>query len=242
MHRFYTDKTEGNIAYISGPDAAHITRVLRISAGGEIEVCSNGMRYRGVVLEAGRDIVKAELYDGEEMDTEAPVAITLYQGLPKQGKMEVIIQKCVELGAFAIVPVEFSRCVSKGGERGKSKAERWNRVAYEAAKQCGRAVIPEVYDIIRPDDAIRMMAGHDLIIAAWEQAKMPFAGALECPAPKSVGLVIGPEGGLEQSEAEALERAGAKLVTLGPRILRTETAGMAAVSVITYHYGGWGGI
>ncbi len=183
--------------------------------------------------------VIAEIIEENFQNTELPVKIYLFQGLPKSDKMELIIQKAVELGAGAIIPVEMNRCVVKlDDKKKKSKTARWQAIAESAAKQSKRTVIPEVYDAVPYKKAVAMASELDMFMVPYE-SKNGMAETIEVLAKinkcKSVGIIIGPEGGFEENEiAHALE-AGGQIVSLGKRILRTETAAITAVSMCMLH-------
>lgn len=240
MHRFYADESrlaEG-MAYLTAEDARHATRVLRMTEGEQAEVFLSGQRWLGEIRDISPEDVSLKLLE-ELPSTETRLRITLYQGLPKAEKMELIIQKAVELGAKAIVPVAMNRCVVKLDERdGRKKQERWQKIAREACKQSGRCLMPRVDAPIPFKELLRRLPGHDAAIVPWEDARGYSLNAFhrEHPALTSLAVVIGPEGGMSTEEIEAMAQAGCLPVTLGPRILRTETAGLAAISALMCLY------
>ena len=241
MHRFYADENRlaPGLAYLTPEDARHATRVLRMTPGQQAEIFLEGRRYLGQISEiTGADVALRLL---EELpSTEARLRLTLYQGLPKADKMELIIQKAVELGAEAIVPVAMSRCVVRLDERdGRKKQERWQKIAHEACKQSGRCQEPEVAAPLSFRELPTRLAAHDAAIVPWEDARGYSLTAFhrEHPEIKRLAVVIGPEGGMSAEEIEAMKQAGCLPVTLGPRILRTETAGLAAISALMCLYG-----
>ncbi len=238
MNRFFVKKDDirDNSALITGEDLKHISKVLRMAPGDKVMLCDGeGYQYLAEISEITKDCVRLEILNGERCAAEPSRRITLYQGLPKGDKMELIVQKCVELGISEIVPVAAERSIVKikPGEFG-GKRTRYQRVAYEAAKQCGRGRIPEVADLTT--FKVADMTRHDLIIIAYEDEKGTTLKSLLRANMQAgdIAIVIGPEGGLESSEVELLIQKGGKAVTLGPRILRTETAGMAALAMILY--------
>lgn len=238
MNRFFVKKDDiaGNAAVITGEDVKHISKVLRMAPGDKVMLCDGeGYQYLAGIREIAKDEVLLEILSGERCASEPEQRITLYQGLPKGDKMELIVQKCVELGISEIVPVAAERSIVriKPGEFG-GKRTRYQRVAYEAAKQCGRGIIPEVTDIVTFKSAD--MSRHDLIIIAYEDEKGTTLKSLLRSNMQAgdIAIVIGPEGGLEKAEVDLLIQKGGTAVTLGPRILRTETAGMAALAMILY--------
>jgi len=243
MHRFFADEAgiQSGKARLNAEDSKHALRVLRLEEGDEIELVCAPARYLARI-ESAEDIVTVSVLE-ELRRTEAKTQVTLYQGLPKADKMELIAQKTTELGVFAIRPVAMERCVVKleGKDAGK-KTERWQKIAREAVKQCARVTVPEVLEPKRLAQLKEEFAALDLLIVPWEdardgsirQALAPFEGKEDL----RVGILIGPEGGIGEKEAMWLaENANAKLVTLGPRILRTETAGLAALTMVMAYRG-----
>ena len=225
---------------IIGSDVNHIAHVLRMKIGEKIVVSDgNGASYCCAIQEIGRDAVKAALLDGQVSDSELPVEITLFQGLPKSDKMELIIQKAVELGASRIVPVEMARCVVKLDAKKKSaKTARWQAIAESAAKQSGRSVIPTVGAVMTFADALCEAEKLDMLFVPYEGADSvrAFRDKLDGIRPgMRIGIFIGPEGGYETSEVEEAKAAGGEIVSLGKRILRTETAGIAALSICMFY-------
>lgn len=239
MHRFFAgeDGIVNGTACLNDGDSQHALRVLRLAPGDEIElVCAPG-RYLARIEGETDGRVTVRVLEALR-PTEARTQVTLYQGLPKADKMEMIVQKTTELGVYAIRPVAMERCVVKleGKDAGK-KTERWQKIAREAVKQCARATVPQLLELKRLAQLGEEFSQLDVFIVPWEdardgsirQALAPFEGqeALR------VGILIGPEGGISEREARWLaENAGAKLVTLGPRILRTETAGLCALTMV----------
>ena len=239
MHRFFADENgiDHGTACLNIEDSRHALRVLRLAMGDEIElVCAPG-RYLAQITGETDGLVQVKILQALRQ-TEARTQVTLYQGLPKADKMEMIAQKTTELGVYAIRPVAMERCVVKleGKDAGK-KVERWQKIAREAVKQCARVSVPEVLEPKKLTQLEEELKQLDVLIVPWEDARdgsirralAPFEGreALR------VGILIGPEGGISGQEAHWLaENAGAKLVTLGPRILRTETAGLCALTMV----------
>lgn len=235
MRRFFCDSISGGNATITGDDAHHIGRVLRMKAGDALSLCDGaGNEADAIIVSISPDAVICKVGNRRQSDIESPVRVTLFQCLPKTGKMETIVQKCTELGAFAIVPVVSARCVVVPGKDFDKKRERYARVALEAAKQSRRALVPQVLPLldIRAIDP----AAFDLFLTAYEEeSSRTLKQALHAAnAPQEIALLIGPEGGLEESEVRRLADAGAVAVSLGKRILRTETAGMAMLAQTLY--------
>ena len=239
MHRFFADErgiADGR-AFLNAEDAQHALRVLRLEAGDEVELVCAPSRFLARIEDTADGEVCLQVI-GHLADTEAKTHVTLYQGLPKADKMEWIVQKSTELGAFAIAPVAMIRSVVKlEGKDAQKKTERWQKIAREAVKQCARVSVPEVR-VPRKLSALKdELNALDLLIVPWEDARdgsiadclEPFKNQEEL----NVGILVGPEGGIDQKEAEWLcENAGAKLVTLGARILRTETAALASQTIV----------
>ena len=234
MRRFFCDSITTDSAAITGDDAHHITRVLRMKAGDALSLCDGaGNEYEALIVSVSPEAVSCSVSNPHTSEAESPVQVTLFQCLPKAGKMELIVQKCTELGVFSIVPVQSARCVVVPGKDYDKKRERYNRVALEAAKQSRRAMIPRVLPLttLKKID----VKSFDLFLVAYEDENtVSLKQALRAASPKTIALLIGPEGGLEESEIAQLVQAGAKSVSLGRRILRTETAGMAMLAQTLY--------
>ena len=238
MHRFFVHETDiqKGTAWIAGEDVKHIAKVLRLGPGDLLSLCNGqGMDYTARIDCIEKERVRLSIIQSAPCPAEPVHRVTLYQGLPKAGKMETIIQKCVELGACAFVPINAQRSVVKITPQDfRKKIPRYQRVAYEAAKQSGRGIIPQISDLSTFAGAD--MTGHDLIlIADEEEHATSLRDILQTQdAVSDIALVIGPEGGLDRAEVAALVQKGGRCLTLGPRILRTETAGMAALAMILY--------
>lgn len=242
MYRFYVqeDRIGADGIIIEGSDVNHIKNVLRLEPGDWVVACDGaGKDYvsRIQALEADRVILQVEKV--QETGSELPVKITLFQGLPKKDKMEFVIQKAVELGVYEIVPVIMKRCVVRldGEKKIRKKQERWQAIAEAAAKQCDRGIIPVVHAPVTMDQAFDIARGIEYNMIPYElQDGMEASREIVAEAchHKTLGIFIGPEGGLEQEEvSQAMERQIHPL-TLGKRILRTETAGMALLSILMF--------
>ena len=212
----------------------HIARVLRLRAGDAVQLCDgNGRECDAVIRSVSSDAVVFQTEPWRAAETEPCVSITLFQCLPKAGKMETIIQKCVELGACGFVPVQSERCVVVLKPPYEGRIERWQRVSEEAAKQSRRGIIPKVLPPIALDKLD--FSGYDTVFAAYEnEHTVSLKTALREHCGTRIAIVIGPEGGFSDAEIETLIRKGARSVSLGTRILRTETAGMAMLAQILY--------
>lgn len=234
MNRFFTEDIAGDTARITGEDVRHISRVLRLRVGEKIAVCDGrATEYIGEITEISDQAVLCRLSEGTPSLSESAVRVTLFQGLPKSGKMETIVQKCVELGIDTVVPTLFSRCVAVPTRDFEKKRIRYQRVALEAAKQSRRGIIPKVTGVVKPKD-IDFDAFDTVLIAYEDEHATTLKQALRAGVGERIALIVGPEGGLEQEEVDSLRSRGAKAVSLGRRILRTETAGMAMLAQVLY--------
>lgn len=241
MYQFFVPPVniQGNRIVITGEDVNHIKNVLRMKAGEEIAVSNgvDGKEYRCGIIEIGEEIICGLRFIKED-GVELPSKITLFQGLPKADKMELIVQKAVELGAYEIVPVSMKRCVVKLDEKKqKSKISRWQSISEAAAKQSKRSIIPEVKPVMTMKQAVSYAKEMDVLLVPYELAEdMPKTRELiEAIKPgQHIGFFIGPEGGFDEEEMKTAIEAGAQPITLGRRILRTETAGLAVLSILMY--------
>ncbi len=235
-HFFIPEGPSGDREFtVEGPDVNHIRNVLRMKPGEKVAVSDGQDRdWYCIITEIARDLVRLQV-EAEAESAELPARLTLYQGLPKGDKMEWIIQKAVELGAHRIVPVAMKRSVVKlDVKRLEGKRQRWNAISESAAKQSGRSRVPEVSTVYSLEEAVREAAELDLALLPYENARGMAATESALQALQSgmdVGIFIGPEGGFDRSEVERLQQAGARTISLGRRILRTETAGMAALTL-----------
>ena len=248
MHKFFTqpEYISDKVARIIGDDVKHIYKVLRLTEGSEVIVNNSlGKEYLCKISSITKTEVEFDILEEVEKSNESSIEITLFQGLPKSQKMDLIVQKGTELGVFKFVPVITERVdVKIKGEF--KKLSRLSKIALEAAKQSKRSIIPEVTEPIEFDDAIKSIQNMDLFVVPYENSQNYGINSLireiKLDEIKKVGIMIGPEGGFEEVEIEALKNNGAKIVTLGNRILRTETAGFVAASLIQYELGDLGGV
>ncbi len=242
MNQFFVEPTQiqDKKIFITGKDFNHIKNVLRMKIGEELSV-SNGMdgkEYRGIIEEFTEDSVVCSLAFIKEDGVELPSKVYLYQGLPKADKMELIIQKAVELGVYEIIPVATKRAVVKLDEKkSKSKLTRWQAISEAAAKQSKRAIIPNVAEVLSFKEALKDCQKAEIKVIPYELAEgmdktKEIIGNLK-PG-QDVAIFIGPEGGFDESEISMAIGAGVTPVTLGKRILRTETAGFTILSWIMY--------
>ena len=241
MYRFFIDGgiASGQDIHITGDDYNHIKNVLRMRKGEEILISDGQDReYLCEITDFADGEVVAAIKDIMGTSRELPAKITLFQGLPKGDKMEQIIQKTVELGVTEIVPVAMKRCVVKlDDKKAGKKIERWNGIALSAAKQSKRGIIPEVKNVMTYKDAVKLASSLDACLVPYENAE-GIEGARKLvnsmKGKKSIGIFIGPEGGFDDSEITLELEAGAQTLTLGRRILRTETAGMTMLSILMF--------
>jgi 16S rRNA (uracil1498-N3)-methyltransferase len=247
MHKFFVskDNISGNTAVISGDDVKHIYKVLRLESGDKVNINNcEGKEYLGEILSVDKKDVRVKLIKGLEISNESHLKITLFQGLPKSSKMDLIVQKGTELGISYITPIITERVVVKSEIGEFTKTERWQRIALEACKQSKRSLIPEVNTPIEFEELLNRANEFDLIVVPYENEEgygiKKLMQDISSPI-NNVAIVIGPEGGFEEIEINALSDKGAKIVTLGPRILRTETAGFVCAALLQYELGDIGG-
>lgn len=233
MRRFFATEVKENSIIISGDEANHIKNSVRLKLGDQfIAIDGSSMDYYCKISDIDKD-VHAEIISKERNKAEPDVNITLYQAYPKSAKMNEIVQKAVELGAVSIVPFLSKRCVKRSSGQG----DKLTRVAVSAVKQCGRSILPEVPDVQNFNHVLELMKRHELLIVCYEEEIIkPLSEALKNEA-KDIGIVIGSEGGFEREEIETMKEAGGVVVTLGRRILRTETAGIAVLASCFYDKG-----
>ena len=234
MHRFFTNEIQPNTAVVRGDDVKHIAKVLRLREGDSVQLCDGrGNECDAVIASVSPDVVAFDTQQWRKAASEPKTEVTLFQCLPKAGKMETIIQKCVELGACGFVPVQSERCVVVLKPPYEGRIERWQRVSEEAAKQSRRGVIPQVALPAALDKLD--FTGFDTVLVAYEnEHTVSLKIALRERCGTRVAIVVGPEGGFSDAEIKTLTGKGARSVSLGPRILRTETAGMAMLAQILY--------
>ena len=248
MDRFFVDKTninlENNTCVIVGEDVKHISKVLRCKIGEKLEICDkDNSEYICEITDINKEQVDLDIIEKREIKRESDLKVKLYQGLPKSTKMELILQKLTEVGVHEIVLVQTKRSVSKVDDKKEDKKlERWERIIYEAAKQSKRGKIPKLRGILSFKDALEDMKNNDLNIAPYENERTKsIKQAIKGVNINTMGIFVGPEGGFEESEIEAIEEISGKSVSLGPRILRTETASLVASSIVLYELSDLGG-
>lgn len=241
MYHFFVtqDQIGPETITITGPDVNHMKNVLRMKPGERIRVSTrDGRGYFCEVTELTDIFVRADILEQDEEGTELPCKIYLFQGLPKSDKMELIIQKAVELGVYEVIPVAMKNCVMKLDEKkAKSKITRWQAIAESAAKQSKRSLIPEIHMPVTYKEAAAMAAEMDVRLVPYENERGMTAtkeAVEQIKKGQSIAVFIGPEGGFAPEEI-ALVQDQMNLISLGKRILRTETAGLAALAILGYH-------
>ena len=238
MYHFFVSEEQinGENAYIEGSDVNHIANVLRMKSGEELLISVKGdWDYLCKIVDIETDRVNLKVLESMEQ-RELPVNITLLQGIPKSDKLEMIIQKAVELGVSEIIPVKTKRVVVKIDEKKVgTKVNRWNAIAESAAKQSKRSIIPKVHEPMSIDNALEIVKDFGVKLIPYENADgidktRKILDNMD--KTKNIAVFIGPEGGFEESEVERIKGSGFEVITLGKRILRTETAGLALLSNI----------
>ena len=242
MHRFFAEPSQigEKEIRITGPDVNHIRNVLRMRPGEELLIADGtGGEYRCLISEIREDEVRAEICWKLAGNAELPCEITLFQGLPKGDKMDLIVQKAVELGAYSVIPFAAKRSIVKlDDKKAQKRQQRWQAIAKGAAEQSGRSLIPEIGRVRSFTEALEAASALDVVLIPYElEEGMKRSAQLigNIMPGQSVGIFIGPEGGFEEDEVNRAKESGAEPITLGKRILRTETAGMAVLSILMYH-------
>lgn len=245
MSKFFVKEKQinDNKIEILDEDVNHIKNVLRLNIGDEIKICDcdNSQNYNCKIIEISSKKVQCEILENIPNEAEGNVELHIFQGLPKADKMELIIQKGTELGVSEFIPVNFKRCIVKiNGKDEVKKIERWNKISEVAAKQSGRDLLPKVRNIENVKNICNQMNDYDIVLVAYELEKENYIKN-ELLSLKTankdiykIAIIIGPEGGLEKEEVDILQEAGAKIISLGKRILRTETVALQVSSIIMY--------
>lgn len=249
MHRFFIGNSAAPGETLVFPDAAsrQMVRVLRLGVGARvIAVDPEGWELTVEITRADAKGAEGRVLARERRQAEPPLRVVLAQGLPKGDKMDWVVQKCTEVGVAEVLPVVTARTVVDPAGKEEARRERWGRIAREAAEQAGRAAVPEIGPVSDLAGAAARLAELDLFLVPWEEEQargirevLRAAGGVGGP-PRSVGFLIGPEGGLTRAEVDLVRRHGAVAVTLGPRLLRTETAGLVALVTVLYELGDLG--
>ena len=249
MSKFFVNQNQinNNIISIQGQDVNHIKNVLRYQLGDSIVVCDNdtSTNYKCEIISIDKDSINCKIIEQLDSSTESNIKLTVFQGLPKADKMELIIQKGTELGISTFVPVSMKRSIVKLDSKDASKKQtRWQTIAEVASKQCGRDLIPQVESVITFKQLLDRCNDFDLTILAYEQEKqlsikqvleqLKFGSKYKNKEHINIAFIVGPEGGIDDQEAIQLQDKNVQVVTLGKRILRTETAPLALASIIMY--------
>lgn len=250
MAKFFVDESaiSGGYIYIEDGDFKHLTKVLRHRIGDVIEVSDSQVwEYKGEIAEISSDYAKLKILDKQKFATEPKVKVTLYQGIPKASKMELIIQKSVEIGAVRVVPVFMDRTIVVEKGNFHKKVDRWQKISDEAAKQCKRGILPKIENSCTLKEILpELKKDYDLVLCPYENEEdktikdclKEFKEEVKADSftleELRVAVIIGPEGGFDEKEIDFLVEAGARLATLGKTTLRTETAGMVAISMVMY--------
>lgn len=244
MRKFFVKEQQINdeVIEIIGDDVNHIRNVLRLEAGEIILLCDmdNSINYVSQINKIDKDKIICKIQSKSENQAEGNVELTIFQGLPKADKMELIIQKGTELGVKEFVPVNFERCIVKlKGKDEEKKIDRWQKIAEMAAKQSGRDLVPKITNIESIKNICNLIPNYDIVLVAYENEK---ENSLKQELLKlknikeniKIGVVIGPEGGISENEINLFKQVGGKIITLGNRILRTETVCLMCASIIMY--------
>lgn len=242
MSKFFVNENQINdsIINIIDDDVNHIKNVLRLKVEDEIQVCSidTSKNYLCKISNIDKKNIECLILEELESVAESNIELDIYQGLPKSDKMELIIQKGTELGVHSFVPVVFKRSIVKLDEKDKIKKQaRWQKIAEVAAKQSGRDIVPKIHEVKTVKNICNLIASYDVVLVAYEnEDKNSLKNELKSINKKDlkIAVVIGPEGGIEESEVEEMKSAGAKIVSLGKRILRTETVALVMAGIINY--------
>lgn len=247
MPKFFVTEEQINNSSITikGQDVKHIKNVLRKKPGDQITICNaeQSLDYLCEITNIEDETISCNIVEKIENNVESNIKVTIFQGLPKADKMELVIQKSVELGVFDIIPIEMKRCVVKLNEKDKNKKiDRWQKISEVASKQSGRNIIPKINQIINIKEICNLYEEYDIVLVAYENEEKntlkeelnKIKAQIQGQDQIKIGVLIGPEGGIAPEEIELLNKIGAKIITLGKRILRTETVALNVLSIIMY--------
>ncbi|MGB9867341.1 MAG: 16S rRNA (uracil(1498)-N(3))-methyltransferase [Bacillota bacterium] len=239
MTRFFVERVQGKKVVLDPEQSHHLVRVLRARPGERFTVVAEGVEYTCALVGLEGGLAVAQVLQEQPARGEPRVRLTLLQGLPKGDKMDTVVQKGTEIGVAEFVPVTTSRSVVRlEPAKARSRVERWQRIAQEAAQQCGRGAVPRVWPLMTWEEAVLWGCRVDLALVPWEEGGEPLKGVLEgAMGAMSVAIFIGPEGGLTGGEVELARKNGARVVSLGPRVLRTETAGLVSATAVLFAFG-----
>lgn len=252
MPKFFVESNQinDNKITIVNDDVKHIQKVLRKNIGDIIEICNkdNSRNYLCEITQLNKEDIICNIKDEIDKESEANIYINIFQGLPKSDKMEYIIQKCVELGVSEITPLNMKRCVVKIDSKDETKKlQRWQKISEVAAKQCGRDVVPKINNITNVKNICNLCQNYDIVLVAYEEEKnnklkyvlKELKNKYNKQNQIKIAVVIGPEGGIDKEEIEILKnQENLQIVTLGNRILRTETVALNVSSIIMYEFEG----
>ena len=240
MHRFFAQRKAGDLLYLAKEDIKHFKDVLRIKDDEEVEVYIDGSGYIAILNSYTKDELSLKIISEIKEQYEPNIKITLFQSLVKSDKMDFIIQKAIEMGAYSIVPIETKRSIVKKKDIKDKKLERYKNIAKAAAMQSKREFIPSVADAIKLDEAKEILDSFDLVLIAYEDEIEHSIKDFEIKDKKNIAIIVGPEGGFDISEVDELKRCGYKSISMGKRILRAETAPIALLTMLYYEYNGSG--
>lgn len=240
MHRFFAGKKDEGLLYLAKEDIKHFKDVLRIKDDEEVEVYIDGSGYIAVLNSYTKDELSLKILSDIDEKYESDLKITLFQSLVKSDKMDFIIQKAIEMGAYGIVPIETKRSIVKKKDIKDKKRDRYRNIAKAAAMQSKREFIPNVSDAMKLDEAKEILDGFDLVLIAYEDELDNSIKNYDIKDKKNIAIVVGPEGGFDISEIDELKKLGCKSISLGKRILRAETAPIALLTMLYYEYNGSG--
>ena len=240
MHRFFAQRKAGDLLYLAKEDIKHFKDVLRIKDDEEVEVYIDGIGYIAILNSYTKDELSLKIISEIKEQYEPNIKITLFQSLVKSDKMDFIIQKAIEMGAYSIVPIETKRSIVKKKDIKDKKLERYKNIAKAAAMQSKREFIPSVADAIKLDETKEILDSFDLVLIAYEDELEHSIKDFEIKDKKNIAIIVGPEGGFDISEVDELKRCGYKSISMGKRILRAETAPIALLTMLYYEYNGSG--
>lgn len=240
MHRFFAEKKDEGLLYLAKEDIKHFKDVLRIKDDEEVEVYIDGSGYIAVLNSYTKDELSLKILSEINEKYESDLKITLFQSLVKSDKMDFIIQKAIEMGAYGIVPIETKRSIVKKKDIKDKKLERYKNIAKAAAMQSKREFIPAVSDAMKLDEAKEILDGFDLVLVAYEDELDNSIKDFDIKDKNNIAIIVGPEGGFDISEVDELKNFGYKSISLGNRILRAETAPIALLTMLYYEYNGSG--
>jgi 16S rRNA (uracil1498-N3)-methyltransferase len=243
MHRFFVspDGFSEKTATIKGPDVNHIRRVLRMKPGDRVEVIDGeGFQYEVVLAEVERDYVRGEILSKTAMQTESPVNIRMGQALIKGNAFDLLVRKAIELGVHSIGAIRTQRCVARLAKESESyRTQRWQRIAEEASKQCGRSRVPEIHStVLSIEEFCQQSSDCDLKLVFWEEEQKTCLQDITAPGSvTSIAFLAGPEGGWAAEEVDFLKQQGFQTVTLGPRLLKADSASLVILSLLQHRWG-----